>query len=129
MPDQPATKSKDQTFLQGLGKTLGDLGSLMAAPDADMMFLQKLQMVISARIHQGVQQAMPGPQGQSGGQQGPPGQGGMGSPPQGPPGMGPAGGQPGGQLAGPPGVSGVNNLAQPPNPDELRRMIGAGGGQ
>ncbi len=123
MPSQPATQSKDQTFLQGIGKILGDLGSLMAAPDADVMFLQKLQMVIAARIHQGVQQAMPTP-----GQQGPPGQGGVGSPPQGPPGQGPAGGQPGGQLAGPPGVNGVNQLAQPPNPDELRRMIGAGSG-
>lgn len=115
MPNEPAvSNAKGQTFLDGMGKILGQLGSLMAAPDADVMFVQKLQMVIAARIHQGVQQAMP--------VQGAP-QGGQGSPP-GPPGGQP--GQPGGQMAGPPGVNGVNQLAQPPNPDELRRMIGAG---
>jgi hypothetical protein len=122
------------SMLQGLQGVLGELGSMMAAPDADPRFLVQLQMVITGKIRQGTQQAIGG---------GRPGMGGPGMPPQqiGPGGGGgmsgfggaaPAmagaggpGGPPGG--AGQPMGAGAGQPGGAPNPDELRRVLGAQG--
>jgi hypothetical protein len=124
MPQSSPNKSSDQDSpAKQYGALLSDIGGMMATPGADIEFLQKLQMVIAQKVQEMVHQAIPSPGGQPGG---PPPGGGMGSPMP-----GPGGGPPGGPgLAGPPaGVNGVQQLAQPPNPDELRRLVGQGAGQ
>ena len=119
-------------MLQGLQGVLGELGSLMAAPDADVRFLSQLQLVITGKIRQGTQQAIQGPR-----PGGPPGAGG---PPGIGPGMGPQQIGPGGgggmsgfggaapamMGGGPPGAGAGQPMGQP-NPDELRRVMGAQG--
>lgn len=120
---------------QGLQQILGMIGSLMAAPDADIGFLGQLQLAIAAQIKQGQGQSIAGgprqmgPGGQAGGgmnglapgQPLPPGAMGPGGPPQEPSGLGgpPGGPEPGN---GPPGGMGPGAA---PNPDELRRVLGA----
>jgi hypothetical protein len=124
--EKSSTKTGAQkgSFVEALGQQLQALGGMMALPDADIDFVQKLQTVLAVKIRQIVNHGVPMPAG-AGGQGSPPSAaGGPGGQPQ---------GQPGGQpmMAGPPGSAGqgVSPLTQPPNPDELRRMIGAGAGQ
>lgn len=111
---------------EGLQGILGQLGGLMATQDADVDFLTQLQHVIVAKINQSTKHAIGGPPGGGG----PPG-----APPGGPGGgnaMGPGGGagpvglQAGGAagMGGPGGPSGPGGA---PNPDELRRVLGADG--
>lgn len=119
-------------MLQGLQSVLGELGSLMAAPDADVRFLMSLQMAITQKIKQGTQQAIQGQQ--QGAQQaigggmgpqriGPGGGAGMsgfgGAAPAMAGGMAGAGG-PGGPMGA--GAGAPMGMA---NPDELRRVLGA----
>jgi hypothetical protein len=111
------------SFADSLGTLLQQIGGMMSTPDADVDFLQKMQLVIVTKIKQVVNQGLPSkPAGAPGD---------MGSSPDmsGNPAAGGAGGP---MLAGPPGPAGqgVSPLAQAPNPDELRRVLsGAGGGQ
>lgn len=118
--DQPTTMA------EGLSRVLADLSACMTTPDADIDFLSKVQGVVVGRMRAGagpgmMQGAAPGAtsvapgaaQGGPGGAGAPPGA--LGPPTQ--PGAGP------GMMAGPPTPNGVTSLAQPPNPDELRRMI------
>ena len=101
---------------------------MMVAPDADVRFLTMLQQVIVMKVKQSTQQAI-----QGGGGAQPPGA--IGGGPGGPPGMA---GRPGGPMGlagaaqqgmqaepGGPGTAGPGGM---PNPDEFRRMVGAGGG-
>jgi hypothetical protein len=108
---------ESQRMNDGLRKLLGDIGMLMATPDADQQFLSKLQQAIYTRMGQ------PSPQGQPGGQApGAPGQ-----PPQGP-GMppGPPRPMPGGGVGGQGGFGGAGMGNAMPNPDELRRILQGG---
>jgi hypothetical protein len=111
------------SMLEGLQMILGELGGMMATPDADVQFLTTLQHAIVGKIKQSTQHAIS--------QQGP---GGMTSPP---PGLG-AAGMGGGtnglvnqqalQGAGGGGPSAPEQGAQgSPNPDEMRRILGANG--
>lgn len=120
------------SMLQGLQGVLGELGGLMAAPDADPRFLIQLQMVITSKIKQGTQQAIQGQQQQAAGAAG------GGGPGMGPQRIGPGGGggmsgfggaapaMMGGGMGGPPGAGAGAPMGQP-NPDELRRVLGAQG--
>lgn len=102
-----------QSMSQGLQKILGELAQLKLAPDADMQLLMGLEQAIIQSVQQkSQQQGQPGQPGQPGGQ---PGQGGGG--PQGLPPMNP-------QTGGGPSMGLGSQL---PNPDELRRMLGATG--
>jgi hypothetical protein len=103
---------------------LGELGSLMAAQDADVGFLTQIQHAIVGKIKESTQHAIGG----GGGPGGPPGGPGGGNSIAPGGGGGPVGLQAGGAAGmggpgGPPGPSGG------PNPDELRRVLGAQGGQ
>jgi len=105
------------SMLQGLQQVLGMLGSLMATADADPQFLTTLMHAIAAKIKQSTQQAIgPNRIGPGGGA----GMAGFGGIAQ----QAAAGGGPPGQGAppgGPPPGGGM------PNPDELRRTVGATG--
>lgn len=110
------------SMLEGLQMILGELGGMMATPDADVQFLTTVQHAIVAKIKQSTQHAIQ--------QQGP---GGM---------TGPTGGPPPGTIA-PGGGGGLGGLVNQgalqqaaqgpqgpggmPNPDEFRRMVGANG--
>lgn len=109
------------------------LGSLMATPDADPDFLTMLQHAIVARLRQGAADAAgAGKQMAPGGGAGMSGMGGpagvMG------PGAGGGGMDMSGGMSAPPGMDMSQQAGPPqagppglPNPDELRRMLGAGG--
>ena len=100
---------------QGLQSILGELGSLMIAPDADVQFLQMLQQAIVVKVKQSTQQAIQG--GGPGGPM-PGGRGGTA--------MGFGGAAPQMQAeAGGPGTAGPGGM---PNADEMRRMVGATNG-
>lgn len=123
------------TMAEGLKKMLGQLGALMSLPDADANFLSGIQNEIAGYLRSGAMAAQggelqlppgpgaPGPanatdHGGMGGMMG-----GMGGPP---PDMGGGGGMgPGGDMNMPPG-GGMG--IQPPNPDELSRMLATAGG-
>ncbi len=117
-----AANTQMTSMNEGLQKILQDVGLCFSAPDADMQFLQTLQLAVVQRMKQGAgQPGQPGqpPQpGMGGGQ--PPGMGG-------PPGSMPPGtnlGGPGGaQPQQSPGVPGVRSMPTMPNPDELRRIV------
>lgn len=130
-----AQQAAPSSMLQGLQGVLGELGSLMAAPDADPRFLVQLQMVITGKIRQGTQQAIQGQQ--QGAQQAMGGgAGGPGMPPQQ---IGPGGGggmsgfggaapaMAGAMGGGGPMGAGAGQPGGAPNPDELRRVLGAQG--
>jgi len=117
------------SMLEGLQMILGELGGMMATPDADVNFLTTLQHAIVGKIKQHTQQAIQGQQQQTAQAMG------MGGGPGGPGGPGGGGGlgglvnqsalqqaQGGGAPGGPGGAP-----AGMPNPDELRRMVGANG--
>jgi hypothetical protein len=116
-----AGETKTKTFAQTLSDMAGLIGVMTTSQGADVDFCMKLQMLVAAKAQQMAQQAFPMPK-SPGGQGSPLGQPGM---PAGAAGGGPAGAT----LAGPPGVNGVNQLAAPPNPDELQRMLAGGAGQ
>lgn len=129
MANRAATNKQD-SFLQSLGNLLGDVGALMQFPDADIAWCQKLQLAIATKIREGTGAVKSPGAGAMGSAQGM-GQPSPGAAMGGPAGQGPQMGQPQmGQpaLAGPPGVNGVSNLSQAPNPDELRRMLAGLGG-
>lgn len=124
------------TMNEGLQKVLSDLTQCMAAPDADMDFISKVQNVVVMRMKQGIggtpnPGAQPSPGGSPGGPGGPggPGAGGPPNAASGPPGGlpgamgGPGGAIPGPGAASPPGVPGVRSMPQMPNPDEIRRLL------
>lgn len=101
-------RTTGDTMAEGLQKTIQQISSLMVLPDADLNFLQGLQEAIATYIQQGGQSS------QGGNLTMPAGPGMPGGPsPMG----GPAMGAPGGMMA-----TGMGGL-QPPNPDELRRVM------
>ncbi len=110
-----------QRMNDGLKKLLGDIGQLMATPDADQQFLAKLQQAIYTRMGQ------PSPQGQGAPGQQPGGMPGA-APPQGAPGQppGPPHAMPGGGVGGQGGFGGAGLGNAMPNPDELRRILQGG---
>jgi hypothetical protein len=119
-----APGSSQQTAIDGLKKVYTELAGLMLLPDSaqHMQFLTGIQQGIQKYVmSQGMQaagQPMPG----GGGPGGPPGGG---APPGGPGGMGPG---PGPRQGPPPGAGGpMQGPLNMPNPDELKRMLGATG--
>jgi hypothetical protein len=104
---------------QGLQAILGELGSLMIAPDADVQFLQALQQAIVGKVKQATAQAIAGGQGGPPGQPNPGGRGGTAM------GFGGAAPQMQQDQAGGPGTAGPGGM---PNADEFRRMVGATNG-
>lgn len=113
--------SQPTSMLQGLQSILGTLGTLMAAPDADVHFLTALQHAVVGKIKQSTHDSVAGNRIQPGG--GPGGQAGFGGLAQQ---MG-AGGMPPGMMGGggPEQSSGPGGPGGMPNPDEFRRVIGA----
>lgn len=137
-----APDNQPVSMLQGLQRILAELGSIMAAPDADVAFLTALQHAIVDQIKKattaavngqvaGGQQAVQAQQIAPGGGAGMSGFGGAMGQPAGPgPGLGgsaqPAGiGSGGGppMAMGAPGPGGMG----PSNVDELRRLVGGNG--
>lgn len=127
-----------QTMQEGLQALVPDIAVCMAAPDADIGFLDKLQKIVLLRIHQGSGQKPGGPA-----PAGPPGAGGPPPPaaggPSGMPGQSLPGGPAGGGAAnpqmpsmGPPNApTGPGGVSQPmtPDPDEMRRVLSEAAGQ
>ena len=99
-------------MVDGLTKIVQQIGALKLSPNADIDFLTQLETAILSYVHQ---QNSQGSQAQQGAPGFPPGAS--------VPGMGGPGG-PGGGLT-PAGVPGVMQSPGMPNPDELRRMVGA----
>jgi hypothetical protein len=128
-----------QTMMEGLQSLLPDIASIMAAPDADMDFLDKLQKIVLLRIHKpspqqpGAGGAPPAPPaGATGG--GPEAAPASGLPGGGSPGGPPGGGAPNPQMPsmGPPNApTGPGGVTQPMNnnPDEMRRVIAEAAGR
>lgn len=101
------------TMIDGLKQIVQTIATLQFSPDADIAFLKALETEILVYVHQ---QLSAGSQAQGGAQQ---------LPQASVPGMTPGGGvAPGGQDQG---VPGLMQGAQMPNPDELRRLVGAAG--
>jgi hypothetical protein len=99
-------------FLEGLASTMGQLASLSVLPDAQqhVPFVNELMKAIQGYLHH------PNVGGKALGQQ--QGQ-------QGPQALGAGGGGQPSVDATQQGTPGVGQGAQMPNPDELRRMLGA----
>lgn len=114
MAKDPSGGGQPQSMLQGLQAILGQLGALMAAPDGDVQFLTQLQHAIVGKIKQSTQHAVGGG--------GAPGQGNAIAPGGG---AGMAGFGAGGTQGGPPGGGPAPGPGSMPNPDELRRVMGA----
>lgn len=93
------------SFQEGLQALIGPIANCMAAPDADIQFLDKLQKIVLLRLHQPPAK----PQGAPGGA---PGQGGPPTPP-GAPGGSPGGAPAGMGVAGGPAGGGAPNPAMP----------------
>ncbi len=130
-------------MMEGLQALLAPIANVMAAPDADMPFLQKLQQVVLLRIHQpkpGQGQGAPGaaPPGGPLTAGGAPG-GTPGGPGGAPAGMGMAGGPAGGGSPNPamPGGGAPEAPTQPGGvskpmnlpPDEIRRVLATQAGE
>lgn len=131
-------------MIEGLQNVLPDISLCMAAPDADMAYLTKLQQAVLLKIHEPKPKQQPaGPGGPGAGAAGPtvpsPGAGGPADQPGGLPGMGLPGGQPGGgapngqMMSGgapeaPSQPGGVGKSYQLP-PDEIRRMMATQAGE
>jgi len=126
------------SMMEGLQALLPDIAYCMAAPDADMDFLDKLQKIVLLRIHRPTQQPPGG---------GPPPTGGPGAAaPGGPAGAAPPGITGAGAPGGPPGGGAPNQqmvgmgaaeaptqpggVSKPmtPNPDEMRRVLAESAG-
>ena len=124
----------------GLQALIAPIANCMAAPDADMQFLTKLQQIVLLRIHQPGQKA-PGSPGGAPGMGSPPAPPGApgGSPDGAPAGMGMAGGPAGGgspnqQMPGggaPEAPTQPGGVSKPmtPQPDEIRRVLAEQAGQ
>lgn len=121
------------TMIEGLQQLLPDIANCMAAPDADMPYLKKLQDVVLLKIHQPQPQQPPGAPGAAGpAPGGAAGAGGPGGPPPPGPGAGP-GGPPGGGapnqampgMGAPAAPTQPGGVTQPmtPQPDEMRRIL------
>lgn len=126
------------SMLEGLQGLLGAIGPLMTTPDADPQFLMMLQQAIVGKVKEATTKAAQGTQQQPnqnapGGGGGMTGMGaGMGAP--GGPMENPAagmmlgdmggGGMPGGPAEPGEGAPGAGGMGMP-NPDELRRVLGA----
>lgn len=116
-------KTTGDTMAEGLQKVIQQIAALTSLPDADADFLMGLQTGVAQYLRDGAQAASggnlqmppgpgaPGPQSASP-TMGMPGSGGLGGPPP---------GAPGGMGMGP-GTMGI----QPPNMDELSRLLGQG---
>lgn len=126
----------NQSFNEGLQQTLQDIALMKTMPDGDVPFLVGLETQVIDYIKQRTATMV------NGGMFGPPQQQGQGGGPGGMPGGGPPPGmqagpppqQPPQQMQGPnPYPNGLRGTAPPgaapPNPDEIRRMIGGGGVQ
>ena len=100
------------SFQEGLQALIGPIANCMAAPDADIQFLDKLQKIVLLRLHQPPAK----PQGAPGGA---PGQGGPPTPP-GAPGGSPGGAPAGMGVAGGPAGGGAPTPAMPGGGDEAR---------
>lgn len=114
-------KQSGASMTDGLSKMLGQLAQMATFPDADLDFLTKLQMAITQYLRSSGGQGPMDPNAQ----QGQPGQPGMppGAPPSNVPPPSATPGAPGGMAGG--GMMGMGM----PNPDELRRMLGANANQ
>lgn len=130
------------SMLEGLQSLLASIGPLMTTPDADPQFLMTLQQAIVGKVKEATTKAAQGTQQQPPNQNAPGGGGGM-------TGMGAGAGAPGGPMQNPaagmqlgdqmppsgggmPGAGGPPEGGAPgaggmgmPNPDELRRVLGA----
>lgn len=105
----------NETMGEGLKKLMSAIAQLMVLPDADLEFLTGLQGTITGFLRS--QAEGTAQQAASLGQAG--GAGGMGAP-------SPMGGMPGGGGMGMGMGGGMGGLMSSPNPDELRRLLGAG---
>lgn len=125
-----------QTMQEGLQALLPDIANCMAAPDADIDFLDKLQKLVLLKLHSPAGKQQPGP----GGTATPGGAApGGASPSAGIPGAGvpggpPGGGAPNGQMVSgaapeaPTEPGGVSKPMNRINPDEMRRIISESAG-
>jgi hypothetical protein len=123
---------------EGLQALLPDIAVIMATPDADMDFLDKLQKIVLLRIHKPAPQPPGGPPGAAAAPGGPSSPGGA-APPPGITGAGVPGGPPGGgapnqempSMGAPEAPTQPGGVTKPmtPNPDEMRRVLAESAGQ
>jgi hypothetical protein len=108
----PAKGAGPESFQDALGDIFMAIANAKLSPDADLGFLNKIEMVIMGRLKHSDQQP--------GGAQ-PPGQPGSpgGGAPQGPP----PGGPPPGEAAPPQGGPAPHAAIPPPDMDDVRRTI------
>ena len=122
---QAGANKAPQSFSDALGDVLMAIANAKLCPDADLGFLNKLEMVTLGRLKHPDQGAQAGPGAQpgaaGGGQPGPPG---------GPPPGGPAAAPPPGAAVAPPGNGPPPQGGPAPHPnipdmdpDEMRRAI------
>jgi hypothetical protein len=107
-----------ESFQDALGDIFMAIANAKLSPDADLGFLNKIEMVVMGRLKQ--PPAQPGGA-QPPGSQGPPGGGAPGSPP-------PAGAPPGGQAAPPQGGPNPHAAIPPPDMDDVRKTVAASTG-
>lgn len=117
-------------MVEGLSSLVSDIASIMAAPDADIEFLDKLLKVVLLRIHQPAHQGPGTAPGAAPG--GPPS--GEGIPGAGVPAGPPGGGAPNDQMvsaAAPEAPTQPGGVSKPmtPNPDEMRRILAEAAGR
>lgn len=134
-----ASSSVPASMMDGLSALLPDIAVCMAAPDADIEFLDKLQKIVLLRIHQpsGAKGPPGAPSGAPQSPGGTPGPGGGGAPgalqgqglPGGPPGAGAANGQMRSQGAPqPPTEPGGVSKPMTPDPEMVRREMALAAG-
>jgi hypothetical protein len=130
------------SMMEGLQALLPDIAVIMATPDADMDFLDKLQKIVLLRIHKPAPQPPGGPPGAGGpgaAAPGGPSSPGGAAPPPGITGAGAPGGPPGGgapnqqmpSMGAPEAPTQPGGVSKPmtPNPDEMRRVLAESAGQ
>ena len=118
MAGQPKAGTAAQSFNDALGDVFMSISNAKLSPDADLGFLNKLEMVVMGRLKHSDQQ-------QPGGAQppGPAGPPGGGAPPGPPPGGAPPGGPP------PQGGPQPHASIPPPDMDEVRKTIAQSTGE
>ncbi len=124
-------------MVEGLSNVLPDIALCMAAPDADIPKLTKLQQVVLLMIHEPSKQQPPGGQPGAGPPSGAPGA--PGGPPAGLQGQGLPGGPPGAGAANPamrsqgapqpPSQPGGVTKPMTPDPEEVRRVMSMAAGE
>ena len=128
------------SFQEGLQGLLAPIANCMAAPDADVQFLDRLSKIVLLRLHQPPQQAQGAPGGSPAPASPAAGPGAPGGPPGGAPaGMGMAGGPAGGGAPNPamPGGGAPEAPTQPGGvskpmnlpSDEVRRVVAENAGE